>query len=185
MDCETGGLGDFVSLLTVSFLIYDKEMELVDELNLKIKPKDGLYHIQAQALEINGINLIEHDKVAETKSEAGLKLFKFLQKHKCDDMLVPVGHNVAGDVRWVNNNLLNAETWNQFCSYRKLDSSMVARFLKMCGILNIEKAGLANLIEHFDLDKEIEGSAHEERYDAIASMLAIKKMTELVKEKIK
>ena len=91
--------------------------------------------------------------------------------------------DVAGDVNWVNMHLMNAETWNQFCSYRKLDSSVIARFLKMCGILKIEKAGLSNLIEFFSLDEEIEGQAHEDRYDAIASMLAIKKMVELLKER--
>lgn len=184
MDCETGGLGDDVSLLTVWFGIYSPEFQLMDELSLKIKPEDGLYHIQAQALEVNGINLIEHDKVAETKRTAGKKLYEFLKKNKGDNMLTPVGHNVAGDVKWVQNNLLNAEAWNQFCSYRKLDSSTIARFLKMCGVLNIEKAGLSNLIEYFELDDKIDGIAHEERYDAIASLMAIEEMVKLVRRMV-
>ena len=185
-DCETGGLGDDVSLLTVWFGIYNDKFELLDELPLKIKPKDGIYHIQAQALEVNKIDLIEHDKVAITKSEAGKLLFNFLKKNKCDDMLIPVGHNIAGDVRWVNQHLLNADTFNQFCSYRKLDSSTIAMFLMMAGVLTgVERAGLGNLIERFELDKEIEGVAHEEKYDAIASIMSIKKMLELLKERLK
>ena len=185
-DCETGGLGDEVSLLTVWFGIYDSKFDLLDELSLKIKPKDGIYHLQAQALEVNQIDIIEHDKVAITKSEAGKLLFKFLKRNKGEDMLIPVGHNIAGDVRWVNLHLLNADTWNQFCSYRKLDSSTVAMFLMMAGVLTgVEKAGLWNLIERFDLDKEIDGKPHEEKYDAIASIMSIKKMIELLKERLK
>ena len=186
LDCETGGIGDDGSLLTVWFGVYSPEFQLIDELSLKIKPKDGIYNLTARALEINQIDIIEHDKVAITKSEAGKLLFKFLAKNKGDDMLIPVGHNVAGDVRWVNQHLLNADAWCQSCSYRKLDSSTIARFLMMCGILTgVEKAGLWNLIERFELDKEIDGKPHEEKYDAIASIMSIKKMIELVKEAMK
>ena len=185
-DCETGGLGDDVSLLTVWFGIYNDKFELLDELPLKIRPKDGIYHIQAQALEVNKIDIIEHDMVAITKSEAGKLLFNFLKKNKGDDILIPVGHNIAGDVRWVNQHLLNADTFNQFCSYRKLDSSTIAMFLMMAGVLTgVKRAGLGNLIERFELDKEIEGKAHEERYDAIASIMSVKKMLELLKERLK
>ena len=183
MDCETGGLGDDVSLLTVWFGVYSSEFQLMDELSLKIKPKDGIYHVQAEGLEVNGINIIEHDKVAITKSEAGQKLYKFLKKNKGEDMLIPVGHNISGDVRWINQHLMNAEAWTQFCSYRKLDSSTIARFLMMCGVLTgVEKAGLWNLVERFNLKEEIDGNWHEERFDAIASIMSIKKMIELVKE---
>src|SRR6266436_5622023 len=125
IDNETGGLGE-VSLLTSYFAVLDANLRILDDLYIYLKPSDGVYRIEPQALAINGINLIEHDKVAETQSMAGQKLFRFLKLHSSDgtDKLIPLGHNVTFDVIGIHNGLLNRAIFEKFTSYRKLDTAV-------------------------------------------------------------
>ncbi len=61
-DCETGGLNPRIhSLLTVYFGIYDRELNLIDDLYLQLKPSDvSKINADAAALKISGINIEEH-----------------------------------------------------------------------------------------------------------------------------
>ena len=100
-DNETGGLTKDCSLLTSHFIIADEQLNVIEELGLVIKPNDHQpYRVQATALAVNKINLIEHDKVAITQSEAAQKLFLFLKKHSNNGQikLIPIGHNVSFDI---------------------------------------------------------------------------------------
>ena len=79
-DVETGGIGLDKSLLSACFLycqydVKNDEYEIIDGLDLKIKPNDDVYHVTAQGMQINGIDLVEHDKVAITEKQAGTKLY--------------------------------------------------------------------------------------------------------------
>ena len=80
-DAETGGIGADKALLTLYFIVLNEKFEVLDELDLRIKPNDDIYHVTAEALEINKINLVEHDKVALTDKAAGQVLYPFLEKH--------------------------------------------------------------------------------------------------------
>src|ERR1039457_5475875 len=116
-DCESGGIGTDICLLSVHFAVCDKELNVIDELNLLLKPKEvddtgsTIYHVTASALAINNINLIEHDKVALHASAAGQELRNFLWKYSDNGKikLMPVGKNIGGDVKWVNDHLLGAK----------------------------------------------------------------------------
>jgi hypothetical protein len=86
-DNETGGLNPETSLLTTYFAILDGNFNKIDELELLLKPNNNEpYVIEPQGLEINKINLIEHDKVAVPYSMGGQQLFKLLKKHFIDDI---------------------------------------------------------------------------------------------------
>ena len=136
-DCESGGLIEGVALLSTHLAVCDEEFNIIDELELLTKPNDGHYLVSAEALEVNGINLIDHDKVALTYSAAGQELRNFLWKYSQNGKikLIPVGKNVGGDVKWVTDNLLGMKTWNQFVSYRLYDLTGVVIYLKRKGKL--------------------------------------------------
>ena len=136
-DTETGGLTEGSSLLTAHFAVCDKDFNIIDELELLTKPNDGQYNVSAQALDVNKINLIEHDKVALSYSEAGQVLRNFLWKYSQNGKikLIPVGKNVGFDVIKVTDNLLGMKTWNQFVSYRLYDITGIVIFLKRQGKL--------------------------------------------------
>jgi hypothetical protein len=145
LDCESGGIGKDISLLTAHFAICDDDWTIIDELPLAIKPKEvdetgsTIYKITASALEINKIDLIEHDKIAVTKAVAGQKLRDFLWKYKPKDgWLIVVGKNVQGDVDWINEHVLGNGEWRKYVSYKVYEMNTVIRLLKRKGKLPLD-----------------------------------------------
>lgn len=182
IDNETGGLGE-VSLLTSYFAVLDSDLRIMDELYLYLKPEDGIYRIEPQALEINKINLVEHDKIAETRSTAGNKLFRFLKQYSQDgaNKLIPLGHNVTFDVIGIHNELLNRATFEKFTSYRKLDTAVIAQFLKLSGKIPNEVSGsLGSLATFFGIENN---NAHDAKADVLVTIEIIKSMLKLVEGK--
>lgn len=177
LDCETGGLGDDVSLLEVFFGIYDEKLNLQDELLLYLKPDDGLYKIQAQALEINKINLVEHDKYAHPYKDAKSVLYNFLSKHSQNGKvkLVPIGHNVNGDIRWVCNHIISRNSWEYHCSYRLLDTGVIGQFMKLSGLLpESVSGGLGTLAEYYGLS--FTGEQHTAKADVDMTVRVLRQM---------
>ena len=177
-DCETGGLTKDSSLLSVHFAICDKDFNIVDELELFTKPNDGQYNVAAEALGINHINLIEHDKVALTYSVAGQELRNFLWKYSQNGKikLVPVGKNVGFDVIKVTDNLLGMKTWNQFVSYRLYDITGIVIFLKRQGKLPLDAPdSLSGLAQFFGIQAEW----HTAKGDNLAGIEVVKKLESL------
>src|SRR6185369_4630353 len=137
-DVEAGGVTDDHSLLSAYFVVIDEDLKKVyGELDLLVKPDNGNYVITPQALEVNKINLIEHDKVAITESKAGQLLYNFLKTHAPDGTtkLTPLGHNIAFDVQFIKKHLLN-KAFNQYVSYRMLDTSSIIQFFKLTGLVS-------------------------------------------------
>jgi hypothetical protein len=141
-DCESGGIGEEISLLTAHFAVCDAGWNIIDELSLALKPKEidetgsAIYKVTAAALEINKIELIAHNKIAITKAEAGQQLRAFLWKYKPKEgWLVPMGKNIQGDIDWVNHHILGANEWRKYVSYKTYDLTSLITFLKRTGKL--------------------------------------------------
>src|SRR5665213_376934 len=165
-DNETGGVDIETSLLTVYFAILDENLNHIDELDLYLKPNNNApYAVTAEGLDVNKINLIEHDKKAISYSEGGQLLVKFLKKHVTDgkDRLTPLGHNVPFDIDGVTRHLLGRKTWNQYVSYKIQDTQQIASFLQRKGIfLPTMSMRLGSLVDYFNI--YIPGEAHTSRY---------------------
>ena len=95
-DTETTGLEADSQVLTAHFMILDSDLNVVSELNLKIRYP--VYHVSVRALEINRINLIEHDRTAIDLFDAQNALFKFLNTNRPAFRYIPIGHNIAFDI---------------------------------------------------------------------------------------
>jgi hypothetical protein len=181
LDSETGGIGIDKSLLTFCFIVTDNDFNKIDELNLALKPEDGTYKCTAEALNINKIDLIKHDKTAITYKEGGTKLYNFLKYHSNEGKikLIPVGHGMAGDLDNIFDKLIARKTWETFVSYRRLDTAGVAQFLRFSKVLNDSISGsLESLVEYFGIKKEI---LHDARGDTLMTINVLKEMTKLVK----
>lgn len=142
LDCESGGIGKDISLLSAHFSICDAKWNIIDELPILLKPDEvdetgsTLYRVTASALAINNIDLIAHDKVALTKSAAGGQLREFLWKYKpAKGWLMPMGKNVQGDVDWVNQHILGNKEWRKIVSYRVYDITTMITMAKRSGKL--------------------------------------------------
>ena len=181
MDNETGGLHEDVSLLSSYLEVVDEKCNIIDSLELYVKPNDGLYKVEAGGLAVNKIDLVKHDQTAITYSAAGQQLFRFLQKNSKDGeiKLIPVGKNVAGDVRWLQQHLLGKKTMDKFVSYRVLDITGIAMALQIKGKLPPDIGlSLGSLVEHFQI--VIPGVVHEAKYDTKATILIWQKLLELM-----
>lgn len=174
LDNETGGVTDDTSLLTSYLVILDQNFQVIDELELAMKPKDGIYHVNGEAMGVNKINIVEHDKVAITYQQAGTKLYDFLKKHTNNGAtkLIPWGHNVNFDIIGLQNNIITKNSWNHFVSYRVIDSGVIAQVMKIIGLLpDDNKGSLEHLASFFKLEH---GILHTAKADTLLTVEVIK-----------
>jgi len=185
LDVETGGIGDDKSLLTACFIYCEYKndgFEILDGLDLKIKPNDDVYRITAESLSINNIDLKKHNKIAITEKQAGTKLYDrlsnwYLMNNK--EKLIPIGHNVAFDIRKVTTSLVNVGTWEQFISHRVLDTSTIVQFLRLQGKFpNNVSGSLVGLTDYFNC-KPLTGNPHEADYDCLATLNVLENLFKL------
>lgn len=181
LDIETGGIGIDKSLLTAYFAVMDENMLILDELYLYTKPNDGVYSITAEALRINGINLIDHETIAVTYKEAGQNLYSFLSKHSASGQykLIPLGHNVAFDIKFLCDKLISENSWKQHCSYRVRDCGVLASALMDSGKIPNISGSLGSFLEYFKIKPE--GNLHDAKTDALCSAKVYAKMLELLR----
>lgn len=177
LDVESGGLNhNFTSVLEYYFIILDENFNELASLHLLTKPDDGIYALNAKAMDVNRINLIEHDKVAIFEREAKTKLYQFLDSNTNhgESKLVWVGHNVGFDRDAVYTKLCSRTTLDKFCKYYTLDTGTVSQFLRFAGLLPLDvTSSLGALIEHFG----VEGSnSHRAEDDIRATVEVLKAM---------
>lgn len=180
IDCETGGIGTDKSLLTAYFGVYDEAFQLRSDLYLHVKPNDGIYKVTAEALSINKINLVEHNQEAITEKEAGTRLYDFLYNANINgkDKLIPIGHNVAFDIKFLQEHLVGQGTWEKFVSYRVLDTGVIAQFFKTAGILSEDiSGGLGSLAAHYKISQS---NAHTAKEDAQVTVKVLQNMISTV-----
>ncbi len=180
LDTETGGLDMDCSLLSASFEIFDDSFAVVDYLDLYLKPKDGIYKVQAEAMAINKINLVEHDKIAITYEAGGTKLYEFLQKNiYSNEKATPVGHGIAFDIPWIRKYLVSRGSWEKYCSHRHIDTGVVARFLNLCGRLTMNSGSLEELKKLFEITTI--DDMHTAKGDTTATRLLLQELVECSK----
>lgn len=182
MDNETGGLDDKTSLLSTYLEIIDDDFNIIDSLYLFVRPNDGLYVVEAGGLEVNKINIVEHDKIAISYSEAGQKLFKFLQKNSSDgkNRVIPLGKQITFDVDGVVRHLLGIKTWGKFVSHRMIDITGLAMSLQIKGRIPAGMSlSLTSLAEHFQITG-IVGNPHEAKYDVEVTKAVYRKMLDML-----
>jgi DNA polymerase III epsilon subunit-like protein len=164
-DCETSGVSETSNLLTISFLILDKDLIQKDSLNISLKQTSG-YNIYPEALQINRIDIIKHHQSSSDLQTSRKILLDFLNKNKGSYNLIPIGHNIAFDIRFIKSSgLLTDREYSNFISCNPVDTLIVAQFLKTCGKLNQKQSlSLINLCNHFKLDS-CKNSEHTSEYD--------------------
>ena len=155
------------SLLTVYLMMTDDNFNVIGDLYLYLKPNDGIYKVCARAMEINKIDLVKHDTKAITYKEGATALYNFLSKMTDNGKVkaTVVGHGIYGDVEWILHHLISRNSFENFTSYRKLDTSSTCQFLKSVGMFPDDVSGsLVSLAEHFKVEVD-KNSAHDAKYD--------------------
>lgn len=171
-----GGVDLDKSLLTLGMVICDDNFDILEKHHVKLKPNDGIYRVTAEALSINKINLVEHDKEAINYKLAGTNLYSILYRLSDGgkNKLVIVGKQVAGDLRFIWEYLIGRNTWETFCSYRLLDVSSIFMFLRAKGIYPEDMNGsLSDLCKYYSIDCS---NQHDALFDAEITIEVLKKM---------
>lgn len=185
-DCETGGIEIENSLLTAYFVVLADDLTtILGELDLKIKPDNKQpYVVQAEALGINKIDLIKHDAEAITLSQASTLLYEFLKLHSGEgkSKLIPVGHNVVFDEEFIHAHMLKKTRWNQFVSYRRLDTGTVAEFFRLTGAIPKDvKGALGEIASYYGI---AHANAHNAKADTLTTVKVLRKMKGVGKAKL-
>ena len=164
VDTETTGFDEKKhQILEVGILVI-KNMEVVAELEVKIKHRE--YTVTAKAMEVNKINIPEHEKEALFEKEAAERMLEFLNKHKSEDEgYIVIGQNVAFDIKFLEEMFLRVykiKEYRQAISYRSLDIMQLAMIKNIEGKINLEKQDLDSIL------KELEIEIPENRHRALA-----------------
>jgi DNA polymerase III epsilon subunit-like protein len=176
-DCETTGLVPSCNVLTSYFIILDKELNIIDELDLNIKYP--FYVVFPKALEVNKINLIDHDKIAISKNEAINTLHNFLKKYKTKFNII--GHNIQFDLDMLKyNNILTDIDINNYFETKHLDTYLLAKKLKSQNKINKKQSlSLSKLCYFLDIEINSELNFHNAKYDSYLTIELYKKLLEL------
>lgn len=182
-DTETGGLTPDYSLLTVSAIVADPQLneiiihDLQPGLYLRLKYANYVTHERAMA--VNKINLADHDRIGFTVPEASEALDAFLREAKRMtgvQRFIPAGHNVAFDMRFLQAYLLPEKQWDRFFMNPPLCTCATARFFNTANRLSIG-CGLEKLRNYFGIDT---GISHNAESDNLASLELARRFVQLL-----
>lgn len=176
-DCETTGLLPKCNILTAYFVILDNKLNILDELHLMIR--HNYYIVFTKALEVNKIDLIEHDKIALPLTNATQNLITFLNKYNTKYKII--GHNIQFDIDMIINNKLispdNLKTYFDTDYY--FDTYKIAKLLKSKNKINkCQSLSLSKLCYYFDINSNND-KFHDSKYDTLCTIELFKKLIEL------
>lgn len=188
MDSETGGLDPKDSdILTLYIAVVDENLKIVDELDLKLKPDNGIPpRAAAGALEKNGINLDQHMKDPETISyskaaeKITLMLKKYLKKVGRYSNLSIMGYNVRFDVNFLQEHLIPKKELEKLVHYKVVDTMDAIDFLKRNDWIPPSIGTLESAVSYFQVPK---GKAHTAKDDVLMTIEVEKKISELMASK--
>lgn len=188
LDCETGGLNPKTAdLLTLYVAFLDEEFKILDELDFKLKPDNGKLPIaEIGALKVNGINIQEHLANPETitYSEAKVKLVTLIKKHLKKtgrySNIRPLGHNVTFDIDWVQEHILDRDSWDSMIHYGKIDTKTIVDFLKDCSWFPKDIGNLGSVVDFLQIPKR---NAHNAKEDTLMTIGVYVKILDIMKSK--
>lgn len=182
IDTETGGLDPKEhSLLTLALMVV-KNKEVIAQKEWKIK--HSTYNTTAKALEVNGIDLVKHDKEATESKVVAEEVLGFLQEHcSKEDKGLLVGQNTIFDKNFLEsffgsmNDSSLVSAYYKLVSHRYIDLMSITAFLNLSGVLYTDGLGLDKVIEALNLDVVARHTATD---DARLTWEALSRMTELM-----
>jgi DNA polymerase III epsilon subunit-like protein len=182
-DTETGGLAPNYSLLTVSAIVVDPQLQIVPVLDFQpgmyLRLKYDNYVTNDRAMQVNKIDLSVHDQLGLTVAEASEALDAFLREAKKllgVQRFIAAGHNVAFDTRFLQAYLLPEKRWDSFFKNPPLCTCATARFFNTANRLTVG-CGLEKLCTHFGIDT---GAAHNAENDNLASIELARRFVSLL-----
>ena len=181
LDTETGGLDPaHYSLLSIGVVV-GQGAQVIDQAEFLVKHEP--YIVSAGGMEVNGIDLVAHNKMAQDPKATIESLKGFLSKHfQLGFRPILVGHNIAFDRAYLSVLLAsNDQKIEQWFSHRSIDTHSIAAALKDAGRIPVEvQLSSSGLFDHFGISIP-EGQRHTAMADAVATFQLYWKMVELAR----
>jgi len=185
-DTETGGLNENTAdLLTGYFCIMTEDYQILDELDLKLKPDGGRLPIAEKgALDVNKINIAEHlaNPATVTYSEGRAQLQAMIKKHLKRNgrysNITPMGYNCPFDIRWTQKHLFEQDLWQSLLHYKNHDVMGVVDTLKKYGLFPKTLGSLSSVVEYLGVPTR---GAHNAKEDTLMTIDVDKKLAEFFK----
>jgi len=185
IDTETGGITTDYSLLSITAIVTDKHFNVVPVVDypngIQLFIKSPKYVVNAQALAINNINIVSHDKSAVCVSDARQALLSYLQdalKLSNCHRFIMAGHNVVFDRIFIDKHLLIDGELEKYITYPFFDTAVIARLLTTLG-LHDKGFSLAILMSKFCPEYPT-GTLHDSYFDTMATIKLAKKFVEIL-----
>lgn len=186
-DCETGGLNaKSADLLTLYMAIMDENFQILEELDLKLKPEGRLPVCEAGALRVNGINVEAHlaNPSTITYSEANKQITAMIRRHLKKtgrfSNIRPLGYNVDFDIKFVQEHILPEDEWNSMIHYGKIDPKGYVELFKDAGWFPRDLGTLVSVVDYLQVPKR---GAHNAKEDTLMTVDVYKKIIEMLKNK--
>jgi len=192
-DTETTGLSKHCNVLTAYFIVLDENLKEIAKLDLKIKHEK--YNIYAKAMEINKIDLVQHEKIATTVDESKEILEKFLIENRSSNgmsytsgeaKLPPsykqIGHNLIFDINMIlNNKLICREFYNENMTEEYIDTYSLCRIYRSEKLITCKSLTLENICKYFEIEIN-SNNLHTAEYDIKMTIELYKKLREFRNE---
>jgi len=170
LDTETGGLDPSKNaLLTVGMVVQGDDGDILGTLHLNIHPEDFI--VEADALLINKINMMDHLEKALSRKDAARSISAWVSHYFGEKKPHVVGHNTSFDLGFLDQLFRETNTPIPY-SYRSLDTMGNALFIKSLGVSVGDKLGLEALMSFYGI--------HLPDHETLHNALTDAKMTRLV-----
>ncbi len=199
LDTETGLIDPLPgSVLELAFVVYDPGITEEEPQTFHARLKWPVYQVSAKALEINRINLVDHDKWGVTPVQFCKDLHKWVCEHVINveqPKITLGGHNTHFDMRQlmfilnyaVDLECFEARDLRKVFLHRMVDTYPIAHALHESGKLKIEEMGYNGSIDlpclTKALDITLEGTEvhHTAMGDILATIQVYKKLVDLMR----
>jgi DNA polymerase III epsilon subunit-like protein len=187
-DTETGGLTPDYSLLTLSAIVTDGKFNIVPthgfDPGVYLRVKHAEYVTHPKAMEVNQIKLADNDEHGFTVAEAQEIFLAFVKEAISMSgvkKLVPAGHNVPFDMKFMHAYVMPDKVWRDYFTHPPFDTCAVARFLMTARMIS-GGCGLPHLRTLFNIET---GAAHNAENDNLATIAVAKKFLELLPNEVR
>ena len=180
-DCETGGVDENVCALVQLSAIIEIDGEMVDEIDLKMKPVPGK-KIEAKALELQGRTMA--DIAAFEDPRACFDRFrKFLARRPASkqNRYIMGGYNADFDCRfiseWYKDMSGGSYAYWDYLQFSPVDPIGILRAMRHYGIIDIPDTKLGTVCKYFNIELD----AH----DSMSDIRATRTLTNLLMARVK
>lgn len=175
-DFETGGYAG-TSILSFYGCVTDDKFNVLKEEHFNLRPEDGIYRVEAQALDVNKIDIVKHWQTGISKGVAVQKIHHLIHDGVLwgDSKLFVAGHNVHFDMRHLEA-LIGEQKIREYLHRHQLDTGALAVALKHKGKLPADlEISLWGLAKHYGCLPSNK-SLHEAKTDVETTIKVLKCM---------